>query len=214
MGPFPNAHDRVSNITPKAGCQELSELHTTARLEMPLTEGSPGNVVLQKGTRIRTNSGVASSKAALAPTGRPPHKTFPPTTASERREATSGRGSFSYQAQARRDGATLGFPAAFPSLGAAARGIYGATAAAPSLGAPGPPCPFRPALCIDVRIATGNLIPRKKTRLLTSTARSMMIGRVFLVPAGACQFGHGVGGFTTHFIHSRKRNSPELLEPS
>ena len=38
MGPFPNAHDRVSNITPKAGCQELDELHITARLEieMPL----------------------------------------------------------------------------------------------------------------------------------------------------------------------------------
>ena len=36
MGPFPNAQDRVSNITPKAGCQELDELHTTARLEMPL----------------------------------------------------------------------------------------------------------------------------------------------------------------------------------
>ena len=36
MGPFPNAHDRVSNITPKEGCQELGELHTTARLEMPL----------------------------------------------------------------------------------------------------------------------------------------------------------------------------------
>ena len=35
MGPFPNAKDRVSNITPKAGCQELGELHTTARLEMP-----------------------------------------------------------------------------------------------------------------------------------------------------------------------------------
>ena len=31
-----NAHDRVSNITPKAECQELGELHTTARLEIPL----------------------------------------------------------------------------------------------------------------------------------------------------------------------------------
>ena len=37
--PFPNAHDRVSNITPKAECRELGELHTTARLgEMPLME--------------------------------------------------------------------------------------------------------------------------------------------------------------------------------
>ena len=36
MGPFPNAHDGVSNITPKEECQELDELHTTARLEMPL----------------------------------------------------------------------------------------------------------------------------------------------------------------------------------
>ena len=30
----------------------------------------------------------------------------------------------------------------------------------------------------------------------------MMVGRVFLVLTGACQFGHGVGGFTTNFIHS------------
>ena len=34
------------------------------------------------------------------------------------------------------------------------------------------------------------------------TARSMIIGRVFLVLAGACQFGHGVGGFATNFVHS------------
>ena len=46
--------------------------HTTHK-----TEGSPRNVALQKGTRIRTNSGVAPSKATLAPTGRPPHKNFP-----------------------------------------------------------------------------------------------------------------------------------------
>ena len=38
--------------------------------------------------------------------------------------------------------------------------------------------------------------------LRPSTARSMMVGRVFLVLTGACQFGHGVGGFTTSFIHS------------
>ena len=37
---------------------------------------------------------------------------------------------------------------------------------------------------------------------LPSTARSMVVGRVFLVLTGACQFGHGVGGFTTNFIHS------------
>ena len=30
----------------------------------------------------------------------------------------------------------------------------------------------------------------------------MMVGRVFLVLTGACQFGHGVGGFTSNFIHS------------
>ena len=28
----------------------------------------------------------------------------------------------------------------------------------------------------------------------------MMVGRGFLVLAGAYQFGHGVGGFTTNFI--------------
>ena len=38
---------------------------------------------------------------------------------------------------------------------------------------------------------------------LPSTARSMMVGRVFPVLTGACQFGNGcVGGFTTNFIHS------------
>ena len=30
----------------------------------------------------------------------------------------------------------------------------------------------------------------------------MMAGRAFLVLTGACQFGHGVGGFATNFIHS------------
>ena len=29
-----------------------------------------------------------------------------------------------------------------------------------------------------------------------------MVGRAFLVLMGACQFGHGVGGFATNFIHS------------
>ena len=28
-----------------------------------------------------------------------------------------------------------------------------------------------------------------------------MVGRAFLVLTGACQFGHGVGGFTTNFVH-------------
>ena len=33
--------------------------------------------------------------------------------------------------------------------------------------------------------------------------RTLHDGRpVFLVLTGACQFGHGVGGFTTDFIHS------------
>ena len=30
----------------------------------------------------------------------------------------------------------------------------------------------------------------------------MTVGRVFLVLTGARQFGRGVGGFTTNFIHS------------
>ena len=34
-----------------------------------------------------------------------------------------------------------------------------------------------------------------------STARSMTVGQ-FLVLAGACQFGHSLGGFTINFIHS------------
>ena len=39
--------------------------------------------------------------------------------------------------------------------------------------------------------------------LVMVTTRSMMVGWVFLVLTGACQFGHGVGGFTTNFIHSK-----------
>ena len=35
-GAFPNAHDRVSNLCPNTGYQELDELHSAARLEMPL----------------------------------------------------------------------------------------------------------------------------------------------------------------------------------
>ena len=42
---------------------------------------------------------------------------------------------------------------------------------------------------------------------LPSTASSMMVGRVFLVLTGACQFGHGVGGFTTNFIHSAPKRT-------
>ena len=53
MGPFPNAHDRVSNITPKAGCQELDELHTTARLELPHTTAG----ALVRGTTVAHGGG-------------------------------------------------------------------------------------------------------------------------------------------------------------
>ena len=41
------------------------------------------------------------------------------------------------------------------------------------------------------------------------TARSMMAGQFPLVLTGACQFGHGVGGFATNFIHSAAIFSPE-----
>ena len=44
---------------------------------------------------------------------------------------------------------------------------------------------------------------QKADKPLPSTARSMMAGWVFLVLTGACQFGHGVGGFTTNSIHSK-----------
>ena len=36
-----------------------------------------------------------------------------------------------------------------------------------------------------------------------------MVGRVFLVLTGACQFCHGVGGFTTNFIHFMGLTAPE-----
>ena len=39
-------------------------------------------------------------------------------------------------------------------------------------------------------------------RLFVRTARSMVVGQFFLVLTCACQFGHGVGGFATNFIHS------------
>ena len=51
---------------------------------------------------------------------------------------------FFYQAQARRDDATLGLPAAFPSLGVAPpRGVYDATVAAPGFGNAGPALPIQ-----------------------------------------------------------------------
>ena len=44
------------------------------------------------------------------------------------------------------------------------------------------------------------LEPRKRAPF---AARSMvMVGQFFLVLTGACQFGHGLGGFTTNLIHS------------
>ena len=39
-----------------------------------------------------------------------------------------------------------------------------------------------------------------------STVHSMMVGQFLLVLTGACQFGHGLGGFTTNFIRSLCRN--------
>ena len=50
---------------------------------------------------------------------------------------------------------------------------------------------------------------------MPSTARSMMVGQFSLVLAGACQFGHGAGGFTINFIHSGSYdagfNAPNLV---
>jgi len=39
----------------------------------------------------------------------------------------------------------------------------------------------------------------------------MMVGRVFLVLTGACQFIHGAGGFATNLIHSICTFAPETL---
>ena len=87
------------------------------------------------------------------------------------KNTSGGRRSFgwvvNYQAQARRDDATLGLPTAFPSLGVTARGIYGATAAAPAFGTTGPPCPFRPTLRV-----TGNL--NSKEEKLARVTRSFL----------------------------------------
>ena len=41
----------------------------------------------------------------------------------------------------------------------------------------------------------------------------MMVGRVFLVLTGACQFGRDVGGFTTNFIHSGDLRRDRTLDP-
>ena len=46
----------------------------------------------------------------------------------------------------------------------------------------------------SVRLAPAAMLP-------PYTARSMMVGQ-FLMLAGACQFGHGVGGFMINAIHS------------
>ena len=44
---MPNAHDRVRNLCPNTGYQELGELHTAARLEMPLAAAAraPGAIL-------------------------------------------------------------------------------------------------------------------------------------------------------------------------
>ena len=63
-----------------------------------------------------------------------------------------------------------------------------------------PPPPCRPG-GVGPPASAGK--PHSPRLVLPSTARSMMVGRVFLVLTGACQFGHGVGGFTSNFIHSQ-----------
>ena len=76
---------------------------------------------------------------------------------------------------------------------------------------PPPPPPCRPG-GVGPPASAGK--PHSPRLVLPSTARSMMVGRVFLVLTGACQFGHGVGGFTTNFIHSltpTEREFPALL---
>ena len=40
------------------------------------------------------------------------------------------------------------------------------------------------------------------TRCLVVALTTKLLGSVFLVLTGACQFGHGSGEFTTNFIHS------------
>ena len=50
-------------------------------------------------------------------------KPHPPQPLKEEKQKPADAGLF-YQAQARRDDATLGLPTAFPSLGVAPRGVY------------------------------------------------------------------------------------------
>ena len=71
MGPFPNAQDRVSSITPKAGCQELDELHTTARLKSPLLVWRPGGGGFPFSPPARSTKDVRTSSRAVSPTARP-----------------------------------------------------------------------------------------------------------------------------------------------
>ena len=79
---------------------------------------------------------------------------------------------------------------------------------------PPPPPPCRPG-GVGPPASAGK--PHSPRLVLPSTARSMMVGRVFLVLTGACQFGHGVGGFTTNFIHSRapgkRQNTTSEVDP-
>ena len=48
-------------------------------------------------------------------------------------------------------------------------------------------------------LARKEKLPFTKGPPLPATPRSMIIGKFFPVLTGACQFGHGVGGFTTNF---------------
>ena len=56
--------------------------------------------------------------------GQPKNNKTPPTTALEEEKQKPADAGLFYQAQARRDDATLGLPTAFPSLGVAPRGVY------------------------------------------------------------------------------------------
>ena len=75
-------------------------------------------------TTIRKTERIRPQQATLAPTGRPPHKNFPTHHNPERKQKQkpADAGLF-YQAQARRDDATLGLPTAFPSPGVTPRGV-------------------------------------------------------------------------------------------
>ena len=73
---------------------------------------------------------------------------------------------------------------------------------APANGRPGFPFGFVGAGGRLPKARRGRLLIGKFSFLLFFFRRSMMAGRVFLVMTGACQFGHGSGGFTTNFVHS------------